>query len=164
MLNARMTSIGTLRIGKAACVPAPASLTVHCLAVPSEPPQADMWSSLKRTRRIARTSARRFRYFISISNFAGAATEHGEQRHFISARTDDIRLALAPRPFRQANAMRIERQFDAVADAELLKNVVEMRLDRALADREPLGHFCVAQPRGDTADDLGLAVGELAAP
>src|SRR5580658_1607227 len=36
MLSARMTSIGTLRVGKAACVPAPESLTLHRLAVPSE--------------------------------------------------------------------------------------------------------------------------------
>src|SRR5258705_12352899 len=35
MLTARMASIGALRIGEVACVPAPASLTMHCLAVPS---------------------------------------------------------------------------------------------------------------------------------
>jgi len=34
-----MTSIGTLRIGKAAWVPVPVSLTLHCLAIPSEPPE-----------------------------------------------------------------------------------------------------------------------------
>ena len=40
--------------------------------------------------------------------------------------------------------MRVECQLDPVADAELLKNIVEMHQDRAFADREPLGHFCVA--------------------
>src|SRR5258708_38873557 len=39
MLTARMTSIGALRVGKAVGVPATASLTLHCLAVPSE-----LWS------------------------------------------------------------------------------------------------------------------------
>jgi hypothetical protein len=37
MLTARMTSIGTLRIGKAVGVPTPASLTLDCPAVLSEP-------------------------------------------------------------------------------------------------------------------------------
>src|SRR3984957_7539725 len=37
MLIARMISIGTLRVGKAACVPPPASLILDCLVIPSEP-------------------------------------------------------------------------------------------------------------------------------
>src|ERR1700721_4620960 len=46
MLTARMTSIGTLRIGEASCVPAPTSFTLDCLAVPSEPPGANVVTTL----------------------------------------------------------------------------------------------------------------------
>src|SRR5580704_16635765 len=46
MLTARMTSIGTLRVGDAACVPTPASLTLCCPAIPSEPPAAEIATTL----------------------------------------------------------------------------------------------------------------------
>jgi len=43
MLTARMISIGTLRVGKAASVPAPTSLTLDCLVIPTEHPGPDCY-------------------------------------------------------------------------------------------------------------------------
>ena len=50
----------------------------------------------------------------------------------------------------------------AVAQAELLEDVRDVRLDRRLADEELLPDLCVRQARGDEAEDLVLARGELA--
>src|SRR5262245_39214814 len=48
-----------------------------------------------------------------------------------------------------ADADRIARQLDAIADLELREDVVEVGLHRALGDGETLRHLGVAQPQGD---------------
>ena len=47
-----------------------------------------------------------------------------------------------------------------IADVELLKNLVEMRLHRALADRQMLRDLRVAKSVGDASDDFSLARSE----
>src|SRR5262249_61805846 len=55
---------------------------------------------------------------------------------------------------------RVERQLDAIAQSQLLEDVVDVRLDRDLADAELPSHLGVAQPERDVAHDLPLAAGE----
>ena len=54
----------------------------------------------------------------------------------------------------------IERQFEAVGDAEFIKNVVEMILHGLLADEESYADFLVAKALGDELDDFLLAVAD----
>src|ERR1051326_6540150 len=60
----------------------------------------------------------------------------------------------------QADAKRIERELHAVADRELVKDVVHVGLHGALANVEPLGDFAVTQAERHAANDLSLASGE----
>ncbi len=53
----------------------------------------------------------------------------------------------------------IEREFEAVGDAEFVKNVVEMILHGLLADEESYADFLVSKALGDELDDFLLAVG-----
>ena len=66
---------------------------------------------------------------------------------------------------RDAEAKRIERELHAVADAELREDVVQMRLDRVLADEEPRADLGIAKAEGDPGFNInrtasrGLAAG-----
>src|SRR6266403_4760077 len=52
---------------------------------------------------------------------------------------------------------RVERQFQAVRNAELVEDVVEMVLHRLLADEHLFGHLFVLVPLRDQGDDFALA-------
>src|SRR4029453_2898452 len=49
----------------------------------------------------------------------------------------------------------------ALRDVELAQHVADMRLDRALADEQPLRDTTVGQSLGHQPQDLALALGEL---
>src|SRR5262245_692975 len=70
------------------------------------------------------------------------------------------RLAALLRRRDDARADRVERQLHAVADAQLLEDVVEVRLHRHLGDEEVPRDLGVAHAEGDVPDDLALACGE----
>ena len=57
-------------------------------------------------------------------------------------------------------AQGVHHQAHAVPHPELLEDVGEMGLHRALADRERRPHFLVLLARGDEPDDLALALRE----
>src|SRR5436309_12666735 len=80
---------------------------------------------------------------------SGAAPEHrtGPQRSELSCP-------------RQPVAQRIHDQPHTIPHAELLKDVGEMCLHRALADRERRAHLLVLLAGGDEAHDLALSLGE----
>jgi hypothetical protein len=54
----------------------------------------------------------------------------------------------------------IERQFEAVGDAELVKNVVEVILYGLLADQKSYTAFLVVEALDDELDDFLLAVAD----
>src|SRR5215204_2826520 len=49
----------------------------------------------------------------------------------------------------------------ALRDVELAQHMADVRLDRALAEEQPLGDPAVGQPLGHQSEDLPLALGEL---
>ena len=52
----------------------------------------------------------------------------------------------------------VERQFQAVGDAQLVEDVMQMVLDGLLADEHSLGNLLVFEALGDQFDHLLLAV------
>jgi hypothetical protein len=54
----------------------------------------------------------------------------------------------------------VEREFEAVRDSELVKNVMQMVLYGLLADEEFFTNFFVAEALGDMLDYFLFAVGE----
>src|SRR5580698_6306041 len=63
----------------------------------------------------------------------------------------------------QALVNGVERQLQAVGNAELVENVVQMILHRLFADEHFLGHFLVLISLRDQRNDLALARGKRTA-
>ena len=55
---------------------------------------------------------------------------------------------------------RVQGEFEAVGDAELVEDVVEVILHRLLADEELFANFLVAEALGDKLDDFFFAVAQ----
>src|SRR6266478_2963723 len=60
----------------------------------------------------------------------------------------------------QAVVNRVEREFEAIGDAELIEDVVQMVLDGLLGDEKFFADFLVAEALGDKLDDFFFAVAE----
>src|SRR3989442_3990072 len=56
----------------------------------------------------------------------------------------------------QSHADRVQRQLHPIADLQLLEDVVQVRLHRDLADRQPPGDLGIAEADRDVPDDLAL--------
>src|SRR5260370_40840382 len=54
----------------------------------------------------------------------------------------------------------VEREFEAVGNAELVENVVQVILDRLLADKKLFADFLVAETLRDELHDFFFAVAE----
>ena len=64
----------------------------------------------------------------------------------------------------QSGLMREHDRLDAVAQAELLQHVRDVRLDRRLADEQRLADLGVRPALGDQREDLPLPLGQLGEP
>ena len=64
--------------------------------------------------------------------------------------------------FEQARLVGEHDCLDSVAEAELLENVRDVRLDRRLADVEVFRNLPVREAAGDEAKDLSLALAQVA--
>jgi hypothetical protein len=60
----------------------------------------------------------------------------------------------------QAVVNRVQRQFEAVGDAELVENIVQMVLDGLFGDEKLFADFLVAETLRDELDDFFFAVAE----
>src|SRR5262245_9016749 len=60
----------------------------------------------------------------------------------------------------QPRSLRVEHQRQAAADADLFVNVVQVNLDGAFRDGQPLCDRPIAEALRDHLDDLNLAGGE----
>jgi hypothetical protein len=58
----------------------------------------------------------------------------------------------------------VDGGLDAVLDRELAEDRVHVRLDRVLADDEPLRNGAVVRPVGDLAQHLELSLGQVEGP
>jgi len=54
----------------------------------------------------------------------------------------------------------VKREFQAVGDAQLIEDVVQMVLHRLLADKHLLGHFFVLETLRHQGDDFAFALAE----
>src|SRR5262249_21273825 len=79
----------------------------------------------------------------------GDCVEIGQSRSGSSGASDQIPL------------QRVMNELGAIAQAELLEDVVEVRLHRSLGDGEPLGHLGIRLAERHQTNDLRLSPGEL---
>ena len=69
-------------------------------------------------------------------------------------RLDDLLLGALDPPFSSGR----ERGLDSIANVEFAKDLLYVRLDRVLAEVNPVGDFTVREPSGNEPDDLQLGV------
>src|SRR5215211_7204902 len=84
----------------------------------------------------------------------------------LMVRASHVPAVLRPLPARDDETRLVGRHHGlrAVAQVELHQHAADVRLDRLLADHQPLGELAVGQPFGDEAQDLSLARGQLTQP
>src|SRR5919201_499676 len=102
--------------------------------------------------------------FIARSSRAAAQSRRPAEASAVPPGRQEGRRSAAGRALRSAllrghdaDPECIVHQCRSAAQAELLKDLIEMRLDGDLTDREPLRDLGILEPDRDVTDDLSLA-------
>lgn len=74
-----------------------------------------------------------------------------------STGTDETKVPVLRLLFQQVSVVGVLHGFLAVAQVELVQDIVDVILDRLVANGEPLGNFPVRQPRGYLANNVQFA-------
>jgi hypothetical protein len=64
---------------------------------------------------------------------------------------------LAPVDANDSGTCGVQRELDAIADADLVEDVVQVRLDRLFSDEETVRHFRIAEPECHKTTHVTLA-------
>ena len=59
-----------------------------------------------------------------------------------------------------SGAAGVQGELDAIAAADLVEDLVQVRLDGLLADEKALGHFRIAEPKGHKTDGVAVTQSE----